>query len=91
MYPLFKKGIASLAYQDAPNLFDQIIVSGNLISDKVGKEYSVYKTEVFAPPYLINREGSWKGYPLRSWNGDQFTGGYSDHFPAFVVVQREVQ
>ena len=91
MYPLFKKGVASLAYQDAPNLFDQIIVSGNLISDKVGKEYSVYKTEVFAPPYLINREGSWKGYPLRSWNGDQFTGGYSDHFPAFVVVQREVE
>ena len=91
MYPLFKRGVASLAYQDAPNLFDQIIVSGNLISNEVGKEYSVYKTEVFAPPYLINREGNWKGYPLRSWNGDQFTGGYSDHFPAFVVVQREVQ
>ena len=91
MYPLYKKGVASLAYQDAPNLFDQIIVSGNLISDKVGKEYSVYKTEVFAPPYLITREGQWKNYPLRSWSGDTFTGGYSDHFPAFVVVQREVQ
>lgn len=91
MYPLFKKGIASLAYQDAPNLFDQIIVSGNLISDQVGKEYSVYKTEIYAPPYLITREGSWKGYPLRSWNGDTFTGGYSDHFPAFVVLQREAQ
>ncbi|MDP2454989.1 MULTISPECIES: endonuclease [unclassified Kaistella] len=91
MYPLFKKGVASLAYQDAPNLFDQIIVSGNLISDSVGKEYSVYKTEVFAPPYLITREGPWKNYPLRSWSGDTFTGGYSDHFPAFVVVQREAQ
>ncbi|MGA9211361.1 endonuclease [Kaistella sp.] len=91
MYPLYKKGVASLAYQDAPNLFDQIIVSGNVISDQVGKEYSLYKTEVFAPPYLINREGNWKGYPLRSWNGDKFTGGYSDHFPAFVVLQREAQ
>lgn len=90
MYPLFKKGIASLAYQDAPNLFDQIIVSRNLISDKVDDECSVYKTEIFAPPYLINREGRWKGYPLRSWNGDQFTGGYSDHFPAYVIVQRQV-
>ncbi len=90
MYPLYKKGVASLAYQDAPNLFDQIIVTGNVISDKVGKEYSVYKTEIFAPPYLINKEGNWKGYPFRSWNGDNFTGGYSDHFPAFVVLQREV-
>ncbi len=91
MYPLFKKGVASLAYQDAPNLFDQIIVSGNLISDQVGKGYSIYKTEIFAPAYLITRDGSWKGYPLRSWSGDTFTGGYSDHFPAFVVLQREAQ
>lgn len=91
MYPLYKKGVASLAYQDAPNLFDQIIVSGNVVSDEVRKDYTIYKTEIFAPPYLITREGNWKGYPLRSWSGDTFTGGYSDHFPAFVVLQREVQ
>lgn len=89
MYPLYKKGVASLAYQDAPNLFDQIIVSKNVISKEVTKEYSVYKTEVFAPPYLVNKEGNYRGYPFRSWNGDQFTGGYSDHFPAFVVLQKE--
>jgi hypothetical protein len=89
MYPLYKKGIASLAYQDAPNLFDQIIVSKNLMSDQVTKEYSVYKAEIFAPPYLVNKEGNYKGYPFRSWNGDQFTGGYSDHFPAFVILQKE--
>ncbi|MEI3788381.1 MULTISPECIES: endonuclease/exonuclease/phosphatase family protein [Chryseobacterium] len=89
MYPLYKKGIASLAYQDAPNLFDQIIVSKNVISDQVTKEYSVYKAEIFAPPYLVNKEGNYKGYPFRSWDGDRFTGGYSDHFPAFVILQKE--
>lgn len=89
MYPLYKKGIASLAYQDAPNLFDQIIVSKNLVLDKNPKEYSVYKAEVYAPAYLVNKEGNYKGYPFRSWNGDQFTGGYSDHFPAFVILQKE--
>ncbi|MBC7555636.1 MAG: endonuclease [Chryseobacterium sp.] len=89
MYPLYKKGVASLAYRDSPNLFDQIIVSKNLISDKVGKDYSVYKAEIFAPSFLINKTGNFKGYPFRSWSGDQFTGGYSDHFPAFVVLQRE--
>lgn len=89
MYPLFKKGVASLAYQDAPNLFDQIIVSKNLVLDKNPKEYSVYKAEIYAPAYLVNKEGNYKGYPFRSWNGDQFTGGYSDHFPAFVILQKE--
>src|SRR5690606_16511446 len=91
MYPLYKIGVASLAYRDAPNLFDQIIVSQNLISDTVGKEYSVYKTEVYAPRYLITKQGNFKGYPFRSWSGDTFTGGYSDHFPAFVIVQRQAQ
>jgi len=89
MYPLYKKGVASLAYQDAPNLFDQIIVSKNLVLDKNPKSYSVYKAEIFAPAYLVNKEGNYKGYPFRSWNGDQFTGGYSDHFPAFVILQKE--
>lgn len=89
MYPLYKKGVASLAYRDSPNLFDQIIVSKNLISDKVGAGYSVYKAEIFAPSFLITKTGNFKGYPFRSWNGDQFTGGYSDHFPAFVILQKE--
>lgn len=89
MYPLYKKGVASLAYQDAPNLFDQIIVSGNLMASTVGRDYSVYKAEIFAPPYLITKEGNFKGYPFRSWSGDKFTGGYSDHFPAFVILQRQ--
>lgn len=91
MYPLYKKGVASLAYRDSPNLFDQIIVSANLISDKVSRGYSVYKAEIFAPAFLINKTGNFKGYPFRSWNGDQFTGGYSDHFPAFVVLQKEYE
>ena len=91
MYPLYKKGVASLEYQDAPNLFDQIIVSSNLYSpnNELRKDYTVFKAEVFAPAYLVNKEGNYKGYPFRSWNGDQFTGGYSDHFPAFVVLQKE--
>lgn len=90
MYPLYKKGVASLAYRDAPNLFDQIIVSENLINNPDPKTYSVYKTEVYAPAYLINKEGSFKGYPFRSWNGDIFTGGYSDHFPVCTILSKDV-
>lgn len=90
MYKLYKAGVASLAYRDAPNLFDQIIVSKNLYSiEKITPTYSVFKAEIFAPSYLVNKDGQYKGYPFRSWNGDQFTGGYSDHFPAVSVLQKE--
>ncbi|MDO4762914.1 MAG: endonuclease [Flavobacteriaceae bacterium] len=91
MYKMYKKGIATLAYQDAPNLFDQIIYSKNLVSSKDSKGYTAYKTEVFAPAYLINKQGNYKGYPFRSWNGDQWTNGYSDHFPVFTILQKDIQ
>lgn len=91
MTKLYRAGVASLAYRDAPNLFDQIIVSRNLVSkEKITPEYSIFKAEIYAPAYMINREGQFKGYPFRSWNFDNYTGGYSDHFPAVSVVQREV-
>jgi len=90
MYKLYKSVIASLSYRDAPNLFDQIIISRNLYStEKITPTYSLFKAEIFAPSYLVNKEGQWKGYPFRSWDGDRFTGGYSDHFPAVSVIQKE--
>ena len=91
MYKMYKKGVASLAYRDAPNLFDQIIYSKNLVSNSSAEEYTVYRTEVYAPAYLINKQGNYKGYPFRSWDGDKFTGGYSDHFPVFTILQKEVK
>ena len=91
MYKMYKKGVASLAYRDAPNLFDQIIYSKNLVFGSSVEEYTVYRTEVYATAYLINKQGNYKGYPFRSWDGDKFTGGYSDHFPVFTILQKEVK
>ena len=91
MYKMYKKGVASLAYRDAPNLFDQIIYSKNLVSNSSAEEYTVYRTEVYAPAYLINKQGNYKGYPFRSWDGDKFTGGYSDHFPVFTILHKEAK
>ncbi len=92
MYKPFKSGVASLAYKDAPNLFDQIIVSANLVKNSGDlTHYGVFKSEIYAPDYLKNTNGQWKGYPFRSWDGDTFTGGYSDHFPAVVVLQKFIK
>ncbi len=90
MYKMYKSGVASLAYQDAPNLFDQMILSANLINQgkAPSERYTMLATEVYAPAYLINKDGNFKGYPFRSWSGDTWTGGYSDHFPVFTVLQK---
>ena len=60
MFKMFKNGVASLAYQDAPNLFDQIIYSKNLIGDKersAQKLYCIYNRSICSGiPYKQRRE-----------------------------------
>lgn len=85
MYPLYKKGIGSLYYQDGLNLFDQIIITPALL----GKDYSTYKfykSQVFNSQFLVQKDGQYKGYPLRTLVGTVFQGGFSDHFPVYVLI-----
>ncbi len=35
---------------------------------------------------MIQREGQYKGYPLRTYVGNNFQGGYSDHFPVYIYM-----
>lgn len=90
MYQLFKDGVGSLAYQDSWNLFDQIVISHALI----GKDFSSYKlfgARIFNEEFLKQKGGAFSGYPLRTFAGGQFMGGYSDHFPAYLILAREIK
>ncbi len=89
MIKLYKKGIGSLAYRDKWNLFDQIIMSPGFL-DKESNGYIHYKTFVFNKPFLMQKEGRYKGYPLRTYVGDTYQGGYSDHFPVYIFVIKEI-
>jgi hypothetical protein len=87
---LYKKGIGSLAYRDSWNLFDQIILTPALVNDEKD-DWSYYKANIFKKPYMINQEGQYKGYPKRSFVGNKFQGGYSDHLPVYVYLVRKVK
>lgn len=89
METLYKKGIGSLAYQDKWNLFDQIIISPALVS-KDKTKYTYYQAGIFNKPFLMQADGRFKGYPFRTYVGDTFTGGYSDHFPAYMFIIKEI-
>lgn len=84
----FKKGIGTLAYRDAWNLFDQIMVTSSL-TDKDYSSYKFYKATIFSKPYLINSTGKYKGYPHRTYAGGTYSGGYSDHFPVYLFLIKE--
>lgn len=87
MWKLYKDGIGSYAYRDSWTLIDNIIVSNNLL----GTDFSTYKlfaAKVFNETFLQQKEGTFKGYPWRMMAGGTYIGGYSDHFPVFIILAR---
>ncbi len=85
----YKRGIGTLAYQDAWGLFDQIVVSQPWL-DKEQKGYFFYKATIVNKEFLVQQTGKYKGYPKRTWDGTTYNYGYSDHFPVFVTMLKKV-
>ena len=88
MYSHFKEGNGTLAYRDSWNLFDQLIISQPFL-DKNAGGWQFYKSIVFRRPWMFQAEGAFKGYPFRTFVGDQFLNGYSDHLPVYIFLLKE--
>jgi hypothetical protein len=82
---LYKKGMGTLAYRDKVHLFDQILISGGLLSkNKSFENLGFFKSHIFNPHYLTSSSGRYKNYPYRSFVNGGFTNGYSDHYPVYI-------
>jgi hypothetical protein len=90
MEKLYRKGKGSLAYRDKWNLFDQLYMTSTLIN-KQRQSYTYWKVGIFTPEYLMDPKGKYKGYPLRTYAGGSYIGGYSDHFPVYLHLIKKVK
>lgn len=87
---LRKKGAGTLKYKGKWNLFDQIVLSGNLVGDD-RSTLKLYKTEIFSRSYMFQQEGRYKGNTKRTHAGGVWLNGYSDHLPVIVYLLKEVK
>lgn len=85
MEEMSKKGIGTLAYRDAWDLFDQIMLTEPFVRSDF-TSYRYWKAGVFNRPYLIQTTGQYKGYPLRNSSSEP---GFSDHFSVYVYLIKE--
>lgn len=91
---MLKAGYGSLAYQGVWNIYDIILVNEALLNAPdggvkirpVGKKgfYGV----IFKKPFMITQSGQYKGTPFRTFSSGAFIGGYSDHFPTYIVLEK---
>ena len=90
---LRSKGQGTLSYQGGWNLFDQIVLSRNLLDVKGKKDYdhlTLFNYHIFRRDYMIQQEGKYKGSPKRTTAGGVWLNGYSDHLPTVVyLVKRQ--
>jgi len=83
---LLTRYAGSLTHRGDWYLFDQIILSPNWMKAYENPlEYE--KSAIFNPAYLAEAEGKYKGNPLRTYAGDHYLGGPSDHFPVYVIFK----
>ncbi|WP_245583389.1 endonuclease/exonuclease/phosphatase family protein [Salinimicrobium terrae] len=83
------RGTGTSAYRDQWNFFDQIILSQSLI-EKDPSKFTFFRAYVFNPPFLVTAKGPYKNYPFRSFGSSGFTGGFSDHFPVYILLIKEL-
>ena len=86
---LLNKGFGSYIYRSNWSLFDQIIINYNLLSGTDGLKF--IGAEVHNKEFLKQKDGQYKGYPLRTFSGGAWTGGYSDHFPTEIFLSKEIK
>ena len=89
-FKMLRAGLGTLAYQDAWNLFDNICVTENLVNAEDGKlrlmKGKKFYGNIFTRPYMLQQEGQYKGYPLRTFVTNNFQNGFSDHFPVYIYI-----
>lgn len=85
-------GYGSLAYRGVWNIYDNILVDYNLAQAPDGglKIRPIHKKgyygRVFKKSFMTQQSGQYKGTPFRTFSNGAFIGGYSDHYPTYIVI-----
>jgi len=91
---MIKDGYSSLYYRGQGNIFDIVLVNDALVHAPAGsfKIQPIIKNKyygrVFSKPFMTNQSGQYKGTPFRTFSNGAFVGGFSDHYPTYIVIKK---
>lgn len=83
------ESIGTLTYRGSWNLFDQIMISKNLLDDEGELEYVMGSAGIHNPEFMqVGGDGRSKDMPRRGvYRGEFQERGFSDHFPVYVRLR----
>lgn len=86
MMPDDQKGEGTYFYSGNWNMLDNIVVSGEMITGKKVKIEN-NKGEIYRSEWMIFTNNKGAKTPNRTYVGDKYTGGVSDHFPVYFKMK----
>ncbi|MEY3442556.1 MAG: hypothetical protein RLZZ519_837 [Bacteroidota bacterium] len=89
MAPIKAEGRGTLKFKGGWNLFDQMIVSTGMITNKSLVHYQKGSANIYNPEWMRQTdEGDWKDAPKRTFIGKRYVeDGFSDHFPVYITLE----
>jgi predicted extracellular nuclease len=85
---LKNKNEGSIYYKGEWSLFDQILVSKNLLDCKTSKAcYEANSCTIYKPDFVLEQTaGKYFGAPFKTFAGTRYFGGYSDHMSVYILL-----
>jgi len=89
MYDKCVNGLGTLSFDSKWNMLDNIIVSGELLRSKSGWQVSSDGGQIFKDRWMLyDNAKAGELLPNRTYGGNKYFGGISDHFPVFVMLKK---
>jgi len=88
MLKLSKEGFGSHNYRGHWNMLDNIIVSNNLVDSK-DLDVSENTGHIFSAEWITYTNKNGNKSPNRTYGGSNYYGGYSDHYPVYVILKMQ--
>ena len=83
---LDREGHGSYNYRGNWNMLDQIILSGHFFQNENALRF--HSAHIFKEEFLMYEDKKYGLRPSRTYGGPRYFGGYSDHLPVFVEIER---
>jgi endonuclease/exonuclease/phosphatase family metal-dependent hydrolase len=84
---LAMEGKGTHKYKNEWSMLDQIIISANLLNTKSKVKFVQGSAQVYKQDFMLETDEKYKGSPLRTFVGNKYLGGFSDHLPVMIYLE----
>jgi predicted extracellular nuclease len=89
MAGLDQQGKGTYYYKGEYNMLDNLIVTKNLTTKKAGFRLYENTGYIYNPEFICFTNKNGDKSPSRTYSGKNYYGGYSDHFPVYMIFYRK--